>query len=247
MSALLVVCGAGCTSEASEPTTGPAAPGAAVVPTEPLPKADAECVTLVSRGREERIGFVSPASGALRDGPSLDARLLASATSMGLVGTDLLVCAGTVVRVNVGTGAADATTIPCDALATDGRGAWVTSEGRLVHYADPGALLAGKGDAPLAAPRATVLAATADGLLASEPSTQALVHVSTVDGNTRPFALDGFQGAILGMAETASGRIAVLPWYTEGRLGVFDAKGNKVLFVPGVGTSELLHGLACPR
>ncbi len=208
---------------------------------------DVVCTSFASRGVKEHVARVHLPSGVVDIGAEVSADVVADASSIGVQGATILTCANTVVLIDIASGAVDTSDVACDVVSADASTVWVLAAGKLARYGSFADVTAHSPIAVTSAPSASRLAPTADGLLASAFQTDTVMRVSRETGaQTSALKLQGYAGSIIGLSAVKSDRLAIIPWYTDGGIFVFDAKtGARTASVPRPSTGEILHGLAC--
>jgi len=208
------------------------------------------CTTIVSHGTSEHLAEVTLPAGTIKLGPSLDADIVADASSIGIQGDSLFTCANTVVRIGLADGKAEMTDVQCDAVTADATNIWVAMDNKLSRFSDFASV---KSHSPLSSValdehNANRLAPAADGsLLAAAFQLDKLLHLSPTTGSaTDSIKLTGYGGTSLGLSAAGTDRVVVAPWYLDGGLFVFDAKtGALTQALPRPATGEFFHGLSC--
>lgn len=231
---------------------GGADPAGITQPTEPsegtpsqVASADTVCTGFASQGMKEHVAFVSITTGRVELGPEVPSELFADATSLGVQGAAIVTCANTVVRVSTKDGKVDTTDVPCDVVTGDDRGLLVAMEGQLARYETFDAIAQHAPVATTSVPKSARLATASDGsLLASDHETDTVLRLTATGTQTGSVILDGYDGMVLGLA-AAGDRIVIAPWYTEGGLITFDAKGKRLQTITLPQQNVQLHGLAC--
>lgn len=221
-------------TDAPVPVT-PANPPTNPNPTKPLPPNT--CVSLISEtyfhGAAEAIATIDLATGTTTVETKLQKSPVsvhvADVSSLGLWGSDVLVCQGSsIVRLSRIDGSSSAVASrSCEAITTDEQGIYVLNGvgGRIVRYPDLTALASGSPSTDLGYRHASRIGPSKNGLLAAWDKTSWIFM-----GNDY-FTFEDYDDSNYGISGASDGRVVLSSMRADGTspgLVVFDAKGKKL-------------------
>lgn len=225
-------------------------------PTKPLPPNT--CLSLLSdtyfHGAAESIASIDLSTGVTtvetRLQKSVFSVSVSDISSLGLYGSDVLVCQGrtTIVKISRIDGSTSAVaTRACEAVTADEQGIYVINGGgKIVRYPDLASLASGSPSTEIATRHATRLGPSKNGLLAAWHATTWIFM-----GNDY-FTFEDYDDANYGVSGASGGRIVISSVRADGTspgLVMFDAKGkrlgNVMLPKPAGDAPGSIMGLTC--